>query len=260
MKRGYRLGVFLAAVGAAACLWPPPTLAGIAAQTPDQILSAITFPADGAQLFGLVNVLGSAAHPMGFARYTLEYDDLSDPDVLWLPVQPPVQQQVRDGVLGTWDTNLVPDGFYRLRLRVFLDDERTGEYIVSNLRVANSLPTPVPTLPLVNVAPLSPVPSPGPSPTSPVFQPPGNAPASGEAAGLAQPPAPTSLGDSSLPEEEKATTRLNTERIADAFCAGFYLVAVGFALMLGYVLLRRRLRASPHAADRQPPDRWRDGA
>jgi len=35
---------------------------------------------------------------------------------------------------------------------------------------------------------------------------------------------------------------------------------VGFALMLGYVLLRRRLRASPHAADRQPPDRWQDGA
>ncbi len=256
MKRGYRLGVLLAAV----CLWAAAP-AGVAAQTPDdQILSVITFPADGAQLFGLVNILGSAAHPTGFARYALEYDDLSDPNVLWLLVQPPVQQQVHDGVLGTWDTNLVPDGFYRLRLRVFLDDERTGEYIVSNLRVANSLPTPVPTLPVVNVAPVSPVPSPGPSPTSPVFQPPGNTPASGEGPGSSQPPAPGSWGGAGSSGEERTTTRVNTGRIGNAFCTGFYLAVVGFVLMLGYVLLRRRARTFPQATDWQPPDRWQDSA
>ena len=72
--------------------------------------------------------------------------------MLWGQAQPPVQQQVRDGVLGTWNTSLVPDGFYRLRLCVFLDDGRTGEYIASNLRVANSLPTPV-DAPHANVVP-----------------------------------------------------------------------------------------------------------
>ncbi|MEW6579416.1 MAG: hypothetical protein AB1435_09495 [Chloroflexota bacterium] len=258
MKHRHRLGVFLAAVAAAACLWTTAP-AGVAAQTPDQILSAITFPTDGAQLFGLVNILGSAAYPTGFARYTLEYDDLSDPNALWLLVQPPVQQQVRDGVLGTWNTNLVPDGFYRLRLRVFLDDERTGEYIASNLRVANSLPTPVPTLPAVNVAPDSPVPSPGPSPTSPVFQPPGNTPASGELPGFVQPLASDSFGGAGSSGGKQTTTRVNTGRIGNAFCTGFYLAVVGFVLMLGYVLLRRRARSSPHSMGWQPPDHWQDG-
>lgn len=258
MKRRHWLGVFLVAVTAAARLWTV-TPAGVAAQTPDEILSVIAFPADGAQLFGLVNILGSAAHPTAFARYTLEYDDLSDPDVLWLPVQPPVQQQVRDGVLGTWNTSLVPDGFYRLRLCVFLDDGRTGEYIASNLRVANSLPTPVPTLPTANVVPDSSVPSPGPSPTSPVFQPPGNTPASGELPGFVQPPASGSFGDTGSPEQEQTTTRVNTGRVGHAFCTGFYLAVVGFVLMLGYVLLRRRARQSSYFTDWQSSDRWQDG-
>lgn len=255
MARGHWLSVLLAAAN----LWAIAP-AGVAAQTPDQVLSAIAFPADGAQLFGLVNIVGSAAYPTGFARYTLEYDDLSDPNVLWLAVQPPVQQQVRNGVLGTWDTNLVPDGFYRLRLRVILDDERTGEYSVSNLRVANSLPTPVPTLPVVNVAPISPMPSPGPSPTSPVFQPPGNTPASGEVPGSGQPSAPGSWGGAGSSGEERTTTRVNTGRIGSALCTGFYLAAMGFVLMFGYVLLRRYKRASSPAVDWQPPDRWQDDA
>ncbi|MCL4236890.1 MAG: hypothetical protein KJ047_01465 [Anaerolineae bacterium] len=251
MARGHWLSTLLTAV----YLWvAAPSI--VEAQSPDQILSTITFPADGAQLFGFVNILGSAAHPVGFARYTLEYDDLSDPNILWLAVQPPVQQQVRDGVLGTWDTSLVPDGFYRLRLRVFLDDERTGEYLVSNLRVANSLPTPVPTLPVINMAPVSPVLSPGPSPTSLIFQPPGSE-GPGEQPGFVQPPASIPPGGIGSPEEERTVARVNTRRITNAFCAGIYLVAVGFALMLGYLLLRRRARIS-QAADWQPPHRWRD--
>jgi len=49
-----------------------------------------------------------------------------------------VTQQVQDGVLGAWNTIMVPDGFYELRLRVFLDDDQGAEFIVGKLQVANS--------------------------------------------------------------------------------------------------------------------------
>ncbi len=230
----------------------------ISAQNPEQALSAITSPEDGAQLFGPVNILGSAAHPTAFSRYELEYDDLSDPNVLWLPVQSPVQQQVHDGVLGTWNTQLVPDGFYRLRLRVFFADGQVGEAVISNLRVMNSMPTPIPTLPAANPALGAMTPSPGPSPTSPVVQPPANVPAPTTLPGLAPPLASDQFGDAGSAGERQTATRVNTGRLGDAFCAGFYLALAGFVIMLGYVLLRRRPRPFTAREGWQPPDGWRD--
>ena len=230
----------------------------ISAQNPEQALTAITSPADGTQLFGPVNIRGSAAHPTAFSRYELEYDDLSDPNVLWLPVQSPVQQQVRDGVLGTWNTQLVPDGFYRLRLRVFLIDGQVGEAVISTLRVMNSMPTPIPTFPAANPAPGAMTPSPGPSPTSLVVQPPANVAAPTALPGLAPPPASDQFGDASSVGARLPTTRVNTGRLGDAFCAGFYLAFAGFAIMLGYVLLRRRPRPFTAREVWQPPDGWRD--
>ncbi len=226
---------------------------GIArAQSLDQVRAIITSPIDGQQLFGLVNILGSAEHPSAFARYTLEYDDLSDPTVTWLLVQPAVQQQVRDGVLGTWNTNVVPDGVYRLRLRVFLDDGQVGEYIVSNLKVTNRAPTPVPTIPVVEAAPAAPSVTPGPSPTSPVVQPPSNNPVEvddGEPEGLSS----RNGADTAQPVTRQNSTRINLTRVRQAFCTGFYLAVGLFMLMVGYSLVRR---LTGRGQSRSWPGRW----
>lgn len=235
------------------------TTRAVYAQSPDQLRAIITSPAEGQQLFGLVNILGSAEHPTAFARYTLEYDDLSDPAVTWLLVQPAVQQQVRDGVLGTWNTNVVPDGFYRLRLRVFLDDGQVGEYIVTNLRVVNRAPTPVPTVPIMEPAAAGQPITPGPSPTSPIVQPPSNNPVSGELSDLAAQPPVATINDAPVTTTTgQSAARLNLTRVRQAFCAGFYLAMGAFVFMAVYIVLRHHTSLARHNVPRRSSGQWPD--
>ncbi len=232
---------------------PPP----VRAQAPDGTVVVITSPVDGAQLFGRVTISGSAAHPTAFGSYTLEYNDLSDLAAPWLLVQPRIQQQVQDGVLGEWSTNMVPDGTYRLRLRVFLNDGQIGEYVVSNLKVVNTAPTPVPTAPS---AALEAAPElPGPSPTSPIDQPPSNNPSENQVSGLpiGSEEEPVSAADTSSQE----TTQINLDRVRSAFCTGTYLGIGLFAIMIGYILLRGRLRPyTRRLISNMDRDDWSDDA
>ena len=235
MRRlGYLLAVVVTLVGT------------VAAQSPEGLVAVITSPVDGQQLFGLVNISGSAEHPTAFESYTLEYNVLSDPNAPWLLVQPRVQQQVKNNVLGTWNTNLVPDGTYRLRLRVFLQDGQVGEFVVSDLKVVNSVPTPVPTAASGAVPGATPaIPTPGPSPTSPIVQPPSNNPAAGGAVGPVAPDNGSAAGES-VPVDAgnpaRKTTRINIDRVRSAFCTGVYLTLGAFGLMLVYTLIRGRVR------------------
>ncbi len=239
-----RLGLVLAAV----ILWTglSASLSGaVRAQSPEETSALITSPVDGQQLFGLVNITGGASHPSAFDYYTLEYNDQGDPTASWLLVQPLVEQQRQNDILGAWNTNMVPDGVYRLRLRVFLTDGQVGgEFVVSNLRVINSEPTPVPTAGGSETS-LN-APTPGPSPTSPIQQPAGINPSTGEFAGQ------DTTGDQASPLSSEAvetsaqraekTTRINTSRVRGAFCTGVYLTLGIFGVMLLYRLMRGRLR------------------
>lgn len=208
------------------------------AQDASGAIALITAPTDGQQLFGLVTITGTAQYPAAFGSFTLEYNDLADPNAPWLLVQPPLRQQLANDVLGLWNTVVVPDGVYRLRLRILAQDGQTAaEYVVTGLRVINSEPTPVPTA--ITGAEERP-PTPGPSPTSPIQQPPSNNPAGGAISGLDSTPRPAS--SSSAIRTSSTTTRINTGRIRDAFCAGIYLTFAAFALMLAYIAVRNRLR------------------
>ena len=206
------------------------------------VIAVITSPSEGQQLFGLVNIVGSAQYAGGFDSYTLEYNDQSDPNAPWLLVQPRVQQQVANDVLGTWNTNVVPDGFYRLRLRVFLPDGSVGgEFVVANLQVVNSAPTPVPTVAGADAAaPLTP--TAGPSPTPLIQQPPSNNPdanitgAAGMTAATPAFSAPTAI------PAARTVRRVNVARVRSAFCSGVYLALGAFGVMLLYLLVRGRLR------------------
>jgi len=231
-----RLGMIILAVGFMGGGAP------VTAQNPDGVVAVIMSPVEGQQLFGPTNITGSAGHPTAFSNYTLEYDALSDPAEQWFLVQEPVYQQVQDGVLGTWNTNMVPDGAYRLRLRVVLNDGQIGESVISNLRVINTEPTPVPTLPAASGDTTLSAPTPGPSPTSPIVQPPSNNPPDNTITGL-NPAAdePLVLGESENTQDD-SSARINFSRVRSAFCSGVYLAIGAFAVMLVYALIRGRLR------------------
>lgn len=217
--------------------------AGATARAQDSPATAqIASPGDGAQLFGPVNIIGSALHPIAFDRYTLEYDLLSDVGDEWFLVQEPVTQQVQDGVLGTWDTSVVPDGSYQLRLRVYLDNGDVAETIISNLRVRNSQPTPVPTIGPAGAAPGPEPATPGPTPTSPIVQP----PTSNQQLALDAEPDINSPLDSepaaSLLQTQAADTRVNFDRVRQAFCTGGVLALGVFLAIAVYVWVRRQTR------------------
>jgi hypothetical protein len=217
-----------------------------AAQDPGTTTALITSPVENEQLFGLVSVVGSAGHTSSFDSYTLEYNDLSDPNAPWLLVQPSVRQQVTNDVLGSWNTNVVPDGVYSLRLRVFLQSgDVGGEFIVTGLRVVNTAPTPLPTT-AGSAGSIEATLTPGPSPTSPIQQPPSNSPATPEVIfGLdsSANTGSTSGGSTAMGGSgSNSTTRVNTGRIRNAFCTGVYWAIGLFIVMLGYIVLRGRLR------------------
>ncbi|MBN2305565.1 MAG: hypothetical protein JXQ72_13870 [Anaerolineae bacterium] len=233
-----RLVIFLAVL----LIWLVPS---VFAQQPDGVTAVITAPGEGEQLFGQITIIGSADHSTTFGSYTLEYNDLRDPGADWLLVQPRIQQRVQNGTLGVWNTVVVPDGTYALRLRVFLTDgQQAGEYVVSNLSVINSEPTPVPTA-AGDSAVSSTAPAPGPSPTSPIQQPPSNNP-SGDISGLdssgtgADAPPPAFGVDDT--DTDQTTRRVNTTRVRSAFCTGVYLTLGLFGFMILYLLVRGRLR------------------
>lgn len=217
--------------------------ARVAAQD-DAAIAAITSPVEGEQLFGLATIIGSAGHPSAFESYTLEYKDLTDPNAPWMLAQERVRQQVTDGVLGAWNTNVVPDGTYGLRLRVFLQDGQVGaETVVNGLTIVNSAPTPVPTA-LSGAASQSATITPGgPTPTSPIQQPPSNSPATPDT--VAGPDVETDGGTgltTTTDTRTTTTTRVNVGRVRSAFCSGVYLALAIFIAMLAYVALRGRLR------------------
>ena len=207
-------------------------------------LAHITSPGDGAHLFGPVNIIGTAQHPSAFNRYTLEYDLLSEVGAEWLLVQEPVAQQVQEGVLGTWDTSAVPDGIYQLRLLVYLDTGDVTEMIVSNLRVQNSQPTPVPTTGPAGALPGSVAATPGPTPTSPIIQPPTVIPQ----LALDEPvdsSAAEGAPDSSLLQRETSAAQVNFARVRQAFCTGGTFALVVFLAVTVYVGARRVSRGGP---------------
>ena len=131
---------------------------GASAQTGTTI--RISAPASGDVLQGLVNVTGTSAAD-GFFASELSFAYASDPTSTWFLIYS-TDQPVTDGLLAAWDTNLVTDGDYTLRLRVTLQDGTILETLVTGLRVRNRTPTETATLaPTFTPGPAdTPVPSP----------------------------------------------------------------------------------------------------
>ena len=198
-------------------------------------IAQITSPAEGEQLFGLVEIQGTATHPSLFDGYSLEWSNAQNPDV-WLPIQQRVGQQVNNGVLGQWDTvgSNVPDGVYQIRLRMFLTDGAVQDFVLRSLRLVNQAPTGLPTVaPAQATSTLPVVPTAGPSPTSIILQPPTITP---------RPTFESPLQDEGGTSDSSGeSTFVNFGAAQSAFCTGAFFTMGLFALIIAYIALRSRL-------------------
>jgi hypothetical protein len=122
-------------------LWAGISLGEALAQATGQITS----PRDRASVRGLVPIEGSATHPQ-FQKYEIHYGPEPNPGDQWTPIQgSPFTVPVVQGRLGLWDTTIIPDGVYSLRLRVVRLDGNYDEYFVRGIQVSNTQPTDTPT-------------------------------------------------------------------------------------------------------------------
>ena len=107
----------------------------------------ISAPAVGQTLQGKVDITGTTSVP-NFASAELDFAYASDSGDNWFTIQT-LSQPVADSVLATWDTSLISDGDYKLRLRVALQDGSFQDVVVTDLHVRNytpDTPTPVVTI------------------------------------------------------------------------------------------------------------------
>ncbi len=99
--------------------WPPPVYV---------LRGEVSLP-------GTVNLAGMAGY---FIEYRPLDEDLTAPATrAWLPVTLPTSIPVVDDVLGTWNTSMVADGLYELRLNVLVAGAEASHTILGPLRVEN---------------------------------------------------------------------------------------------------------------------------
>jgi hypothetical protein len=220
------------------------------APTPDPS-AQITSPVDNAPLFGTVSISGTAANPQ-FQSYRLDYLPVNDASAQWQPISRQITQQVREGILGQWDTTGVSDGAYQIRLRVILRNATVLEGYVRDVRVQNTTPTSLPTLP----PPPSDTPPPteGPSQTPLVQQPPSATPrppintAAVTATGVIPVTtriAPTlpNLAPTNLPTVlESQPNVISGGAVWGAVCTGGIYAAIGFSIFGVISFIRSRFR------------------
>ncbi len=110
---------------------------------------AIDSPAGGEALQGLVRISGSA-NPDGFSAFELSFRFTGDDRGAWFLIAEG-NSPVEEGELAEWDTFLITDGDYDLRLAVSQAGGGLLEATVEGLRVRNysavetSTPTPIPS-------------------------------------------------------------------------------------------------------------------
>lgn len=125
-------------------LWLPLVFLLIAARAAQPL--EITSPAADELLRGQVTITGSLDVP-SFTSAQLDFAYASNPTDTWFSLQT-FSGPVIDATLAVWDTTLITDGDYVLRLRVSFEDGTFQEVTVP-VQVGNDVqptPTPAPTV------------------------------------------------------------------------------------------------------------------
>ncbi len=131
---------------------------------------SISSPKAGQTLLGKVEIVGSMDVPnFSSAQLAFTYfnstGDASIPADNWFAIQT-FSQPVKDAVLSVWDTRLLTDGDYTLRLRVFLLDGSFQDVVVADLKIGNDLPTPTNVPPTATATLIPPPPAPSAPPAT----------------------------------------------------------------------------------------------
>ena len=193
--------------------------------------AAITSPRDRAVVRDKVSIQGTATHPE-FWKYEAAYGPEPNPDNQWILIGMVHETQVVDNVLETWDTTLLPDGNYSLRLRVVRRDGNYDEYFVRQISVANAQPTDTPTPEVTPTPTDTPTPLP-PTPTIMIELP------------ILPSPTPRPLSTTApvigpTPTSEPSFFNIQLPSLGGAFCWGAGAAAFAF-LLVGLVAVLRRL-------------------
>ncbi len=131
-------------------------------------------PRDGEAIQGRVEISG-ITELAGFQRAELEFRYVNDPKGTWFLLAE-TDQAVNPGKVAEWDTSVISDGNYDLRLSVCLTDGTCKNTVVQGVRVRNYSPVETPTPPdpvataKVIVTKETPVPTRTPRPTRPAFE------------------------------------------------------------------------------------------
>jgi hypothetical protein len=113
----------------------------------------ISAPGDGQTLNGQVAVVGTAAgDSFNYAELAFAY--ASDPTDTWFTIQT-IIQPISGATLADWDTSLLTDGDYRLRLRQYFLDGSFQDFTVEHLRVRNQVALPATTPSATQAPPVS---------------------------------------------------------------------------------------------------------
>lgn len=150
----------------AASLWLAPVLVVLSMlqASPMGAVGQITSPRDRASVRGLVPIEGTATDD-SFQKYEIHFGPEPNPGDQWTPIQgSPFTAPLVQGRLGLWDTTILPDGIYSLRLRIVRLDGNYDEFFVRGIQVANALPPETPT-PMNTPTPAGPTQTPAPTPT-----------------------------------------------------------------------------------------------
>ena len=117
--------------------------------------ASLLFPTPGQALQGTISITGSTSVP-GFVSSELAFSYADDPTGTWFLIEEK-DEPVANGEIGRWDTTLISDGIYAMRLVVTARDNRQYLIIVEGLRVRNYTPvetdTPTPVLPTATPKP-----------------------------------------------------------------------------------------------------------
>ncbi|MBC7235048.1 MAG: hypothetical protein H5T69_04350 [Chloroflexi bacterium] len=197
-----------------------------------QVQVQITSPEMGSRVRGRVPIIGSAVVP-NFQFYKVEFGVGPSP-AQWAVIGQLHYEPVINGQLEIWDTTVLPDGVYTLRVQGVKKDGNWEEFIVRGIAIANSEPTPTNTpeaspTPLATETPaISPTPTqPRPTATLQIIAP---------TAALAMPtPTPTL----SRPESRSALP-VDPESWLESFVFGVVAMGTVF-IVLGIVFGLRRL-------------------
>jgi hypothetical protein len=136
------------------------------AQSGDPVIDS---PRSGDVLQGVVTIAGSSEVD-GFVSAEVSFTYADDPTGTWFMIAINSQPVLNDR-LATWDTTVITDGNYVIRLRISLTDGSSREVLVSGLRVRNytQVETPTPILLAPEATPLptiTPTAFPFPTPTA----------------------------------------------------------------------------------------------